>query len=215
MYSWPQALYELVSNGFKFSHGPVRFAAAVTAPGTITLSVTDTGPGIPTEELPRIWGPFHQVLSSEDRGVARRSDGLGLGLYLVGANPSANGPPSARAGHAILMLKMLNVFGNVVARSRACSTWPLFCIEISLSRIVIRALRCTSRIRTEPLAGVFTAPCATSVLVCRVVERGAPTPWHEAAALTYRGGVCRSSAARSQRRAAVPQHPGRGHNHVL
>lgn len=86
--AWPQALYELVSNGFKFSRGNVRVAAASTAPGIVTLSVTDAGPGVPDEELPRIWGPFHQVLSFQDRGAARRSDGLGLGLFLVGADPS-------------------------------------------------------------------------------------------------------------------------------
>ena len=82
-----QVLYELVTNGFKFSRGAVRVSAAATGPACVTVTVADDGVGIPRHELPLIWGPFHQVLSDEDRGAARRSDGLGLGLYLVGANP--------------------------------------------------------------------------------------------------------------------------------
>eukprot|EP00892_Ulva_mutabilis_P010064 jgi/Ulvmu1/742/UM010_0115.1 len=78
-----QALYELVANGFKFSHGSVRVSAAVTVPGIVTIAVSDSGTGIPADELSRIWGPFHQVLSAGERGASRRSDGLGLGLYLV------------------------------------------------------------------------------------------------------------------------------------
>lgn len=80
-------MYELVANGFKYSRGGVRVSASVTAPGTVTVCVADGGPGIPSEEVPRIWGPFHQVLCDEERGESRRSDGLGLGLYLVGASP--------------------------------------------------------------------------------------------------------------------------------
>lgn len=97
-----QVLYELVTNGFKFSRGAVRVSAAATGPARVTVTVADDGIGIPRHELPLIWGPFHQVLSDEDRGAARRSDGLGLGLYLVG-------------GHSPLLGALPHVHGAVGA----------------------------------------------------------------------------------------------------
>jgi signal transduction histidine kinase len=43
--------------------------------------VQDSGPGIPSEELPNIWERFHQVLGiHEQKGSV--GAGLGLGLYI-------------------------------------------------------------------------------------------------------------------------------------
>ena len=53
--------------------------------GEAVLTVTDTGLGIPPEELPRIWERLY-------RGDASRSErGLGLGLSLVKAIVEAHG----------------------------------------------------------------------------------------------------------------------------
>lgn len=78
-----QVLYELVSNGFKFSAGAVELQATVSK-GNVVISVKDNGCGIPADELERVWGPFHQVYGHNQRGAGRSGDGLGLGLYLVG-----------------------------------------------------------------------------------------------------------------------------------
>lgn len=80
-----QVLYELVSNGFKFSAGAVQLQVSV-AKGHATISVKDSGCGIPADQMAQVWGPFHQVGDGAQRGACRSGDGLGLGLYLVGAH---------------------------------------------------------------------------------------------------------------------------------
>ena len=77
-------MYELVSNGFKFSTGSVELHATV-AKGCAVISVKDNGCGIPGDEITKVWDPFHQVADEAQRGASRSGDGLGLGLYLVGA----------------------------------------------------------------------------------------------------------------------------------
>ncbi|HOV65920.1 MAG TPA: HAMP domain-containing sensor histidine kinase, partial [Bacillota bacterium] len=47
-------------------------------PGGVVLVVSDTGPGIPPEDLPRIFERFYR--SSKDRSRARGGSGLGLSL---------------------------------------------------------------------------------------------------------------------------------------
>ena len=42
------------------------------------LSVSDTGIGIPPEELPGLFQPFHQI----DTGLSRKHEGTGLGLSI-------------------------------------------------------------------------------------------------------------------------------------
>ncbi len=73
-----QALFNLLSNAFKFtpSGGEVTLAARRTEDG-VALSVSDTGPGVPGEDLRRVFDKF-------ERGTApTRGGGVGLGLALV------------------------------------------------------------------------------------------------------------------------------------
>ena len=48
-------------------------------PARVTITVVDTGRGIPPEHLPLVWERFHRVDPSRDRA----SGGMGLGLALV------------------------------------------------------------------------------------------------------------------------------------
>ena len=76
---WEKVVLNLISNAFKFTlEGEVMVEMAAGADEAI-LRVSDTGTGIPDEELPRIFERFHQV-----KGAAVRSlEGSGIGLALV------------------------------------------------------------------------------------------------------------------------------------
>jgi len=75
-----QMLLNLLGNACKFTppNGRIECSASVGAAG-ITFAVTDTGIGIPDEDLERVLEPFIQV----DGSLTRRHDGTGLGLALV------------------------------------------------------------------------------------------------------------------------------------
>jgi signal transduction histidine kinase len=78
-----QILLNLLSNAVKFTPpgGIVRLAASPLPDGQIDITVTDTGIGIATEDLPRAFEPFVQLETTHDR----RYGGSGLGLYLARA----------------------------------------------------------------------------------------------------------------------------------
>ncbi|MEI7791062.1 MAG: HAMP domain-containing sensor histidine kinase [Alphaproteobacteria bacterium] len=75
-----QALANLVDNAIKYTPagGQVRIATAVSDEG-VDLSVSDTGPGIPLADRPRVTERFVRLEAS------RSSPGTGLGLSLVAA----------------------------------------------------------------------------------------------------------------------------------
>ena len=58
--------------------GEVRITASA-ANGHFTVSVTDTGPGIPPEEQKRVFEQFHQV----DNSNTKAKGGTGLGLAIA------------------------------------------------------------------------------------------------------------------------------------
>jgi signal transduction histidine kinase len=81
-----QVLANLIDNAVKYTPaGGVVEIAARTAGGDAVITVSDTGIGIPADELPRIWDRLY-------RGDKSRSTrGLGLGLSLVKAIVAAHG----------------------------------------------------------------------------------------------------------------------------
>lgn len=75
-----QVLTNLVSNAIKFSSsgGEVRLRATRTPEGWVHFSVEDQGPGITANDLPKLFGKFQQLDSSN----ARKKGGTGLGLAI-------------------------------------------------------------------------------------------------------------------------------------
>ncbi|KCZ92884.1 sensor histidine kinase [Hyphomonas johnsonii] len=75
-----QMVLNLVSNAIKFTDSGGTITVTVQQRGAdIYIAVTDTGIGIPIEDLPRLAKPFEQVSGTRDRNY----EGTGLGLALT------------------------------------------------------------------------------------------------------------------------------------
>ncbi|MBM7775631.1 PAS domain S-box-containing protein [Actinokineospora baliensis] len=76
---WQRILLNLLSNAVKYTLSG-RITVAITAtPERVEISVSDTGLGIPADQLPLVFRRFHRV-----RGAGGRShEGTGIGLALV------------------------------------------------------------------------------------------------------------------------------------
>ena len=76
---WEKIVLNLLSNAFKFTlQGSIKISLR-ELDGTAVVTVSDTGVGIPTAELPRIFDRFHRVEGQQGRSV----EGTGIGLALV------------------------------------------------------------------------------------------------------------------------------------
>ena len=92
-----QILANLVENAVRHTtHGSVTVRAEVPPGGGTNVTVTDTGSGIPSEHLGRIFERFYRV----DSGRARDEGGTGLGLAIVRHLVEAHGG-SVRAESAV------------------------------------------------------------------------------------------------------------------
>lgn len=75
-----QVIANLLNNSAKYTPQGGRITLAADTDGkTVVIQVTDTGVGIPTEMLPRVFDMFTQV----GRTLDRAQGGLGIGLTLV------------------------------------------------------------------------------------------------------------------------------------
>src|SRR5205814_8705125 len=74
-----QVLLNLVGNAIKFTDTGEVCITAAAMNGHFTVAVTDTGPGIPAEELKRVFEQFHQI----DNSNTKAKGGTGLGLAIA------------------------------------------------------------------------------------------------------------------------------------
>jgi PAS domain S-box-containing protein len=93
---WENVVLNLLSNAFKFTFDGQIIVALRQANGTVELRVSDTGTGIPAEEMPRLFERFHRVENA--RGRTHEGSGIGLALVqelvkLHGGNVTAQSVP--------------------------------------------------------------------------------------------------------------------------
>ena len=76
-----QALLNLLANAIKFNRagGEVQVNVTDHGDGRVAITVADSGVGIPSEDLPRIFERFYRV----DKARSRQVGGTGLGLSIV------------------------------------------------------------------------------------------------------------------------------------
>jgi PAS domain S-box-containing protein len=75
-----QVLMNLIGNALKFTpnRGKVTIAVAKNSAAWMQISVTDTGPGIPAEEVNKVFGRFYQI----GQAGTQKTQGTGLGLAI-------------------------------------------------------------------------------------------------------------------------------------
>ncbi len=77
---WEKIVLNLLSNAFKYTlKGEIRVSLKKSSTNTVELSVSDTGGGIPEQELPKLFERFHRVQGAR----ARTHEGTGIGLALI------------------------------------------------------------------------------------------------------------------------------------
>ena len=79
---WEKIVLNLLSNAFKFTFEggiTVRVHEEMHPAHCMVLHVRDTGTGIPSDQLPRIFERFHRVQGARGRTI----EGTGIGLALV------------------------------------------------------------------------------------------------------------------------------------
>ncbi len=76
---WEKIVLNLLSNAFKFTLGGTITVRLQCVENCVELTVSDTGVGIPSEELPHLFERFHRIKNSQGRSF----EGSGIGLSLV------------------------------------------------------------------------------------------------------------------------------------
>ncbi|MCS0636877.1 SpoIIE family protein phosphatase [Streptomyces sp. LP05-1] len=77
---WEKVVLNLLSNALKFTfEGSVTVSVRAADGGGAVVTVTDTGIGVPAEEMPRLFERFHRI----ENARSRSHEGSGIGLALV------------------------------------------------------------------------------------------------------------------------------------
>jgi signal transduction histidine kinase len=102
-------LLNLVANAARHTpEGGRIVVAADRVPNGVRLSVEDTGPGIPPEHLPRVFGRFYKVDVSRTGTMLPSGSGLGLSIVQAivtrhGGTVTASNPPHGGARFEIVL----------------------------------------------------------------------------------------------------------------
>jgi|GEM_PF-1304645 len=84
-----QALINVVDNGIKYTapkddnatKGEIDIALSANGNNTISIDIADNGPGIPPDDLPRLFDKGYTT--EQARGRRPKDGGMGFGLYIV------------------------------------------------------------------------------------------------------------------------------------
>ena len=130
-----RAIANLLSNAIRHAErgSTIRVAIDAATPNGARLTVTNRGPEIPSEALPRLFDRFYR----SDPARSRDGEGSGLGLAIARSIVRAHG-------------------GDIRVRSEAGET----AFECRFSRSAVRSAVATGRERPRAGAGVGTRPAA-------------------------------------------------------
>jgi two-component system sensor histidine kinase CpxA len=83
-----RALSNLIRNAVRYAgtDGPITISARRDG-NSVTITVADSGPGLPMEEFDRVFTPFYRL----DASRTRETGGAGLGLAIVKSCVEASG----------------------------------------------------------------------------------------------------------------------------
>ena len=83
-----QVLGNLLANAAKYGYPNTEIQVLVTCPGTmVQVSVTNRGPGISPDDLPKLFSRFYRTSEAQNGQVS----GIGLGLYIARGWVEAHG----------------------------------------------------------------------------------------------------------------------------
>ena len=120
-----QVLSNLLTNAAKYTDAPGQIRLSVVCDsGWVAISVTDTGIGISSEALPKIFDMFSQVKATQDRS----DGGLGIGLALAKGLIELHG-------------------GTIEARSSGLGRGSEFTVRLPLGMAAARPQREPDRVR--------------------------------------------------------------------
>ena len=154
---WEKIVLNLVSNAFKYTLEGEIVVSVRAEEGHAVLEVRDTGIGIPSAELPRLFNRFHRVEGA--RG--RTHEGTGIGLALVQELARLHGGTVSvtsveGSGSAFVVAIPLGADHLPSERIRGART--LATTNVSASSYVEEALRWLPEAQADPSAGASDMP---------------------------------------------------------